>query len=90
MTRPGTPHRLTPRARQVEARLGATGRALQGTAVELALAAPFLSPRELDRWRARVTAWQRVALQDAALLGRLDAILARYTTARDPAPAVSA
>lgn len=86
-----TPRRLVSRARQVETRLGAAGRDLQGTAVELALvAAPFLSSRDLDRWRVRVAAWQRVAVQDAALLDRLDGILARYTAGLDTARTVSA
>jgi hypothetical protein len=79
MTRGGRLHR---RAHVVEMRIEATGRDLQGTAVELVLVAPFLQPRDLDRWRARVTTWQRAAAEDAALLGRLDGILARYTGGR--------
>lgn len=56
---------------------------LQGFSVELALAAPFLSLRDLARWRGRLGTWHRRAVEEAALLGRLDAILARYTAARD-------
>jgi hypothetical protein len=74
-----TPRRPTTRPRTVERRLDAAGRDLQGTAVEIGLAAPFLSPRDLNRWRRRIATWQRVAVQDAALLARLDGILARYT-----------
>jgi hypothetical protein len=70
----------------VERRLGAVGRELQGTAVELALAAPFLTPRELAGWRRRVAGWQRGAGADAALLSRLDGILVRYTLHRGRAP----
>lgn len=70
---------LRHRAHAVERRLGTVARDLQGTAVELALAAPFLSLRDLVRWRARIATWQRTAAEDAALLARLGAILARYT-----------
>jgi hypothetical protein len=66
----------------VERRLRAVGHELQGTAVELALAAPFLTPRELAGWRRRVAGWQRGAGADAALLARLDGLLARYTAGR--------
>ena len=52
---------------------------LQGMAVELALAAPFLSLRELRGWRGRLATWRRRTVEDVALLDRLDAILARYT-----------
>jgi hypothetical protein len=44
----------------------------------------------LNRWRRRIATWQRVAVQDAALLARLDGILARYMTTRDTVRTVSA
>jgi len=56
-------------------------------AVELALAAPFLTRRDRARWRARVARWQRRASADAALLARLDVILARYTAGETRVPA---
>jgi hypothetical protein len=74
----------------VERALTAIGEELQGAAIELALAAPFLSRRDLQRWRARVAGWQHRAHQDAALLARLDTILARDTAAGDEAGRVSA
>jgi hypothetical protein len=79
------PHRLRHRARRVERGRGAVGRELQAAAVELALAAPFLPLQELGRWRRRVAAWRQGALADAALLGRLDTLLGRYTASGRPA-----
>jgi hypothetical protein len=76
------PAALRTRACSVETQREALNTELQGAAVELALAAPFLSLRDLARWRARVTTWQRRAAEDAALLGRLNGILGRYTAGR--------
>lgn len=70
----------------VEPRRRPDGTDLDGLAVELALAAPFFSLRELDRCRARIAIWQRTAIEDAALLARLDGILARYTAGRGSLP----
>ncbi len=74
-----SPARLAAARARVETTAHAARQALQRTALEAGLAAPFLAPATLRRWQRRVADWRQDRLDEAALCERLGAVLARYT-----------
>ncbi len=74
-----SPARLAAARARVETTAHVARQALQRTALEAGLAAPFLPPAVLRRWQRRVASWRQDRLAEAALCARLGAVLARYT-----------
>jgi hypothetical protein len=74
-----TARRLNAHARRIATAVGTTGHALDQLTVSLAMAAPFLSSRDLERWTRRLAAWRQTADAQAAQLDRVAQALTRYT-----------